>query len=124
LCLDAEARTRLIDSAVLTGTVDFSTIILSEVATSAILRAQSSQFLMFEAKPAPIPVIFVGVLTLIKMISAATMVSSMAVVKNKFLGSEKKKLVIQYQPGKKLKGGKGRGGNFLFLSRLTFRAQP
>lgn len=88
MCLEAEARTRLIDSAVLTGTVDFSTIILSEVATSAILRAQSSQFLMFEANPAPIPVTFVGVLTLIKIISAAMMVSSMAVVKNKFLHSK------------------------------------
>jgi hypothetical protein len=40
---------------------------------------------MLEANPAPIPVTFVGVLTLIKMISAAAMVSSIAVVKNKFL---------------------------------------
>eukprot|EP00968_Pinguiococcus_pyrenoidosus_P027468 scaffold7381_cov310-Pinguiococcus_pyrenoidosus.AAC.14 len=46
-----------------TGTVDFSTTILSQLATSAILRAQSSQFLMLAARPAPMPCVFVGVFT-------------------------------------------------------------
>ncbi len=78
------------DSAVRTGTVDFSTTILSEVATSAILRAQSSQFLMLAARPAPIPVTLVGVLTETKMISASRMVASMSVEKKRFLQNENK----------------------------------
>jgi hypothetical protein len=55
------------------------------VATSAIFLAHNSQFLIFDANPAPIPVVLVGVLTLIKIISAAIIVSSIAVEKNKFL---------------------------------------
>eukprot|EP00968_Pinguiococcus_pyrenoidosus_P016774 scaffold1637_cov253-Pinguiococcus_pyrenoidosus.AAC.14 len=52
------ASTRRIAAAVRTGTVDFSTTILSLRATSAIFRAQSSQFLMFAALPAPMPFTF------------------------------------------------------------------
>mmetsp|Transcript_26117 Transcript_26117/g.61218 ORF Transcript_26117/g.61218 Transcript_26117/m.61218 type:complete len:313 (+) Transcript_26117:564-1502(+) len=83
-CAD-EASTRLTAWAVRTGTVDFSTTILLEVAISAILRAQSSQFLTLAARPAPIPWVLVGVLTEMKMMSASAMVSSMAVEKNMFL---------------------------------------
>ena len=36
----------------------FSTTILFEVATRAMLRAQSSQFLMLAARPAPMPLVF------------------------------------------------------------------
>ena len=53
--LSLTARIVRIAVAVLTGTVLFSTTILSVVETSAILRAQSSQFLMLAARPAPIP---------------------------------------------------------------------
>jgi hypothetical protein len=70
--------------AVRTGTVDFSTTILGEVATSAILRAHSSQFLMLAARPAPMPCVLVGVLTLMKMMSAAWISSSMLVEKKRF----------------------------------------
>ena len=66
------AKTARTASAVRTGTVDFSTTILFEVAISAILRAHNSQFLILAALPAPIPAIFVGVLTEIKIISAAS----------------------------------------------------
>jgi hypothetical protein len=69
----------------LTGTVDFSTTILSDVATSAILRAHNSQFLIFAARPEPIPDVLVGVFTLTKIISASTIAASISVEKNKFL---------------------------------------
>lgn len=52
------------ESAVRTGTVDFSTTILPLLATAAIWRAHSSQFLMLAARPAPMPEVLVGVLTL------------------------------------------------------------
>ena len=58
--LSLVASTRRTASAVRTGTVDFSTTILGEVDTSAILRAQSSQFLTLAARPAPIPCWFCG----------------------------------------------------------------
>lgn len=61
------------------------TTILLEVAISAIFLAHSSQFLMFAALPAPMPVIFVGVFTLMKIISASRIAASMFVEKNKFL---------------------------------------
>jgi hypothetical protein len=86
LCAEADARTRLILSAVRTGTVLFSTTILSFSATSAILRAQSSQFLIFAARPAPMPEVFVGVFTDTKIISASRMAESISVEKNRFLG--------------------------------------
>ena len=61
------------------------TTILLEVAISAMVLAHSSQFLMLAALPAPIPVILVGVLTLMKIMSASRMASLMFVEKNKFL---------------------------------------
>jgi len=61
------------------------TTILSEVATSAILRAHNSQFFMFAALPAPTPVVLVGVLTLTKIISDSAIDASTAVEKNRFL---------------------------------------
>jgi hypothetical protein len=64
--------------------VDFSTIILSDVATLAIVRAHSSQFLMFAARPLPKPSVLVGVLTEIKMMSASSMFFSTSVEKNRF----------------------------------------
>jgi hypothetical protein len=69
--------------AVLTGTVLFSTTILSEVETSAILRAHSSQFLMLAARPAPIPWVLVGVLTEMNIMSALLISSSMLVEKKR-----------------------------------------
>ena len=56
--------------AVRTRTVLFSTTILPLLDTSAILRAQSPQFLTLAARPAPIPMVLVGVLTEMKMMSA------------------------------------------------------
>ena len=61
------------------------TTILSDVATSAIFLAQSSQFLMLAALPAPTPLVLVGVFTLTKMISASAIAASIFVEKNKFL---------------------------------------
>ena len=51
-------------SAVLTGTVDFSTTILEEVDTLAIMRAAPSQYVRSAALPAPTPRVLVGVFTL------------------------------------------------------------
>ena len=51
-------------SAVFTGTVLFSTMILELVDTLAIMRAAPSQYARSAALPAPTPVIFVGVFTL------------------------------------------------------------
>ena len=51
-------------SAVLTGTVLFSTMILLLVDTLAIMRAAPSQYARSAAFPAPTPVILVGVFTL------------------------------------------------------------
>ena len=53
-----------IASAVLTGTVDFSTMILLELDTAAMRRAAPSQYARLAASPAPMPDVFVGVLTL------------------------------------------------------------
>ena len=82
--LSLQARTLLTASAVRTGTVDFSTTILLEVATLAMVRAQSSQFLMLAARPAPIPWVLVGVLTEMKTMSARAISSSMEVEKKRF----------------------------------------
>lgn len=71
--------------AVRTGTVLFSTTILPLSDTSAILRAQSSQFLTLAARPAPIPMVLVGVLTEMKMMSAFLISASMSVEKKRFL---------------------------------------
>ena len=69
--------------AVRTGTVLFSTTILSDVLTSAILRAHNSQFLMLAARPAPIPCVLVGVLTEMNTTSARWISASMLVEKNR-----------------------------------------
>jgi hypothetical protein len=53
-------------SAVLTGTVDFSTTILLDLATEAISLAAPSQYVRSAAFPAPTPLVLVGVLTLRK----------------------------------------------------------
>ena len=50
--------------AVLTGTVDFSTMILLDSETEAIMRAALSQYVRSAAMPAPMPRVLVGVLTL------------------------------------------------------------
>mmetsp|Transcript_10105 Transcript_10105/g.30644 ORF Transcript_10105/g.30644 Transcript_10105/m.30644 type:complete len:230 (+) Transcript_10105:980-1669(+) len=70
-------------SDVRTGTVDFSTTILSEVATLAIVRAHSSQFLTLAARPAPMPDVLVGVFTEMKTTSASAMPPSMSVEKTR-----------------------------------------
>ena len=51
-------------SAVFTGTVDFSTTILEDVDTEAIMRAAPSQYVRSAALPAPTPRVLVGVFTL------------------------------------------------------------
>ena len=51
-------------SAVFTGTVLFSTMILDVVETDAIMRAAPSQYARSAALPAPTPVTLVGVFTL------------------------------------------------------------
>ena len=51
-------------SAVLTGTVDFSTTIFEVLETAAIILAAPSQYVRSAAFPAPTPLVFVGVLTL------------------------------------------------------------
>ena len=51
-------------SAVFTGTVDFSTTILEDVDTEAIIRAAPSQYVRSAALPAPTPRVLVGVFTL------------------------------------------------------------
>ena len=63
-------------SAVLTGTVDFSTTIFTPLVTySAILLATASTYFRSAALPLPSPEVFVGVLTLIKIMSASIMAS-------------------------------------------------
>jgi hypothetical protein len=71
--------------AVRTGTVDFSTTILPRVDTLAIMRAANSQFLMFAARPAPIPWSLVGVFTEMNMTSESSITSSKLVEKKRFL---------------------------------------
>ena len=73
------------DSAVLHGTVDFSTTILSLVATFAMVRVAFSTNPRFAAAPLPTPVAFVGVLTHTKIKSASAMAFSMSVEKKSFL---------------------------------------
>ena len=60
-------------SAVRTGRVLFSTTIFGRVQQRAIRRAVRSQYCRSAARPAPSPKVFVGVLTLTKMMSAASM---------------------------------------------------
>ena len=63
-CLPSPVPTLPMASAVFTGTVLFSTMILLLVLTLAIMRAAPSQYARSAALPAPTPVIFVGVFTL------------------------------------------------------------
>mmetsp|Transcript_3739 Transcript_3739/g.10715 ORF Transcript_3739/g.10715 Transcript_3739/m.10715 type:complete len:231 (-) Transcript_3739:399-1091(-) len=76
-------RTFSMASAVLTGTVDFSTIILDVLDTAAIILAAPSQYVRSAALPAPTPQVFVGVFTLTKMMSASAMCFSTSAEKNK-----------------------------------------
>lgn len=85
VALEFASRMRRIDSAVLQGTVDFSTTIFEEVATRAIRRVAASMNERSEANPAPIPLVFVGVFTDTKMISARLMHPSTSVEKKRFL---------------------------------------
>ena len=78
-------KTFSIASAVLTGTVDFSTMILSLVDHAAIFLAADSQYVKSAAFPLPKPVFFVGVFTETKMHCAARIAASQSVEKNKFL---------------------------------------
>ena len=80
-----ESRMVCIVSAVLTGNVDFSTIILSVFDILAICLAQSSTYFKSAAIPLPWPYVFVGVLTAIKIISDSSIALSTSVEKNKFL---------------------------------------
>ena len=80
--------TRAIASAVLTGTVDFSTMIFGDLSsdcvhTCAMRRAASSQYVRSAASPAPMPDVFVGVLTDTKMMVHSRMAASMSVEKKR-----------------------------------------
>ena len=70
-------------SAVFTGTVDFSTTILSVVDTRAIMRAAPSQYVRSAALPAPTPRVLVGVLTETNTMSASATCLSVSVEKNR-----------------------------------------
>lgn len=74
-----------IASAVLTGTVDFSTTILELLETLAIMRAAPSQKERSAALPEPTPLVLVGVLTLTKTQSASAMCFSGSAEKKRFL---------------------------------------
>mmetsp|Transcript_48281 Transcript_48281/g.121915 ORF Transcript_48281/g.121915 Transcript_48281/m.121915 type:complete len:236 (+) Transcript_48281:772-1479(+) len=70
-------------SAVRTGTVDFSTMILLLAETRAIMRAALSQYVRSAARPAPTPRVFVGVFTLTKMMFASATCFSVSVLKKR-----------------------------------------
>eukprot|EP00900_Chrysochromulina_parva_P016054 jgi/Chrpa1/2444/Chrysochromulina_OHIO_Genome00011035-RA len=75
-------------SAVLTGTVDFSTMILGDILelalhTAAIRRAASSQYVRSAASPAPMPEVLVGVATETKIMVHSWMAASMSVEKKR-----------------------------------------
>ena len=70
--------------AVRTGSVLFSTTILSDWATSPIRRAVFSQNCKSAAMPSPLPKDFVGVFTETKMISDSSIAASMSLLKNRF----------------------------------------
>lgn len=76
-------RICIILSAARTGTVLFSTTILLLCAMLAIMRAASSTYLRSAARPRPLPNVFVGVFTEMKIRSASTMAVSMSVEKNR-----------------------------------------
>ena len=84
LCSGWVFRTFSIASAVRTGSVDFSTTILSRFAAAEIVRALDSQYWRSLARPAPRPKVLVGVFTPTKMMSHFLMQPSMSVEKNRF----------------------------------------
>uniref|UniRef100_A0A182VHM1 Uncharacterized protein n=1 Tax=Anopheles merus TaxID=30066 RepID=A0A182VHM1_ANOME len=73
----------MILSAARTGTVLFSTTILLFCDISAIMRAQPSTYFRSAARPLPLPYVFVGVLTEMKISSASWIAFSMSVEKNR-----------------------------------------
>lgn len=74
----------MILSAARTGTVLFSTTILLLCAVSAIIRAALSTYFKSAARPRPLPFVFVGVFTEMKINSASLMAVFTSVLKNKF----------------------------------------
>ncbi len=70
-------------SAVRTGRVLFSTMILARSEWATISWAVFSQYCRSEAMPAPWPKVLVGVLTETKMMSASRMPAAMSVEKNR-----------------------------------------
>lgn len=87
----------IILSAALTGTVLFSTTILSFCAMRAIIRAALSTYFKSAARPRPLPKVFVGVLTDMNMSSASLMADSMSLEKNKF--TFRHRLTTSSRPG-------------------------
>ena len=73
-----------IDCAVRHGTVDFSTTILSSLATYAMFRAAVSTNVRSMAASFPIPLALVGVLTQTKMRSASSMALLILIEKWRF----------------------------------------
>lgn len=87
------------ESAVLHGTVDFSTTILLLLATLAMVRVADSMKPRFAAAPLPTPVTFVGVLTHTKIKSASAMADSMSVEKKRF-GFARRFTALDFAPRK------------------------
>ena len=79
------SKISLIFSAVRTGRVDFSIIILSDFEYFAISLAQASTYCRSAAIPAPSPLVLVGVFTAINIISDFSMASLMLFEKKRFL---------------------------------------
>lgn len=79
-----ELSTCIILSAARIGTVLFSTTILLLFATRAMSRAHPSTCLRSAARPLPLPLTFVGVLTEMKINSASLIALSMSFEKKRF----------------------------------------
>jgi len=71
-------------AAVRTGSVHFSTTILSRLAAWTMVRAVASQCWRSDAHPAPRPNCWVGVLTPTKMVSQARIAPSRSSLKKRF----------------------------------------
>ena len=91
------ASTLEIASAVLTGTVLFSTTILDDVDTLAIMRAAPSQYVRSAARPAPMPLVLVGVLTDTNTMSASPMCLVVSLLKKRL--RPRHALTISSSPG-------------------------
>lgn len=78
-----DSRIARMDAAVRHGTVDFSTMILGDLATDAMRRVDASTYRKSAAKPLPIPDVLVGVFTLTNTICASSIARSMSVVKKR-----------------------------------------